>query len=67
MQVCLLTVAVPFIRMAPKGHLSSHAPQAVHAVWSTWATYPDDATIGTPYFRMASIPPQQHLQQLQIA
>ena len=66
MQASRFTTAVPFIAIAPKGQLCSHTPQAVQAASSTWATYPDDATIGTPCLRMASIPPQQHLQQLQI-
>ena len=60
------TVAFPFILIALKAQASSQAPQAVQLVSSTLATYPDETIIGTPNFTMASMPAQQHLQQLQI-
>jgi hypothetical protein len=61
------TVDLPFTVIAPNGHASSQSPQAMHAASSTCATYPEDATIGTPCFIIASRPPQQQEQQLQIA
>jgi hypothetical protein len=61
------TDETPLTLIAPKGQTSSQVPQPIHAPSSTCATYPDDATMGTPCFTIASIPPQQHEQQLQIA
>ena len=45
---------------------SANSPHPAHKSSSTPATYPDDAIIGVP-FRCASIAPQQHEQQLQMA
>jgi hypothetical protein len=53
--------------MALKAHASSQAAQAVQFASSTLATYPEESIDGAPYFTIASMPPQQHLQQLQIA
>jgi hypothetical protein len=61
------TVALPFILIALKAQASSQAPQAVQFASSTLATYPEESMDGAPYFTIASMPPQQHLQQLQIA
>ncbi len=67
MHLAQITSERPFTRTASNGHTSSHVPHAMHAPSSTSATYPDDATIGTPCFTIASSPPQQHVQQLQMA
>ena len=52
--------------IASNGHAAAQSPQPMQYSSSTSATKPDDATIGTPC-RMASRPPQQQRQQLQIA
>jgi len=62
-----VTVALPFILIALKAQASSQAPQALQFASFTLATYPDDTIVGAPYFTIPSMPPQQHLQQLQIA
>jgi hypothetical protein len=61
------TVSTSFRESAPKGHASTQVPQAVQFASTTLATYPEEASAGIPYFTIASIPAQQHLQQLQIA
>jgi hypothetical protein len=60
------TVALPLILIALKAQASSQVPQALQLASSTLATYPDETMDGAPYFTIASMLPQQHLQQLQI-
>ena len=67
MQASHSTCATPSMDSAPNGHASTHAPQLVHSSASSRATNPDDAMIGLPYWVIASMPAQQHEQQLQIA
>jgi len=66
MQKSHFTTALPFTLTAAKAQVSSHVPHPLQRVSSTCATYPEEATAGIPYRVMASIPPQQHLQQLQM-
>ena len=65
MQASHFTAALPSTWLASNGQQSRQLPQALQRVPSTWATYPDEAITGIPYFNIASIPLQQHLQQLQ--
>jgi hypothetical protein len=67
MQALLSTLAFPFTWMASNAHARWHDPHALQASAFTSATKPDDVIIGTPCLTMDSIPPQQHLQQLQMA
>jgi hypothetical protein len=62
-----LTRAGPLAAIAPNGQASTQTPQAEQRESSTRATKPDDASIGLLYLTIASMPAQQHLQQLQIA
>jgi hypothetical protein len=49
------------------GQAVTHLPQATHTPAFASATKPDDAISGEWNLTMVSMPPQQHLQQLQMA
>ena len=66
MQVRGSTTALSADWAAPKGQDAVQLPHPRHRSQSTWATYPDEQSMGTP-LRMACMAPQQHGQQLQMA
>ena len=59
-----LSVDVLSIDKALKGQASTQVPQDEHRCSSILTTYPEEAIMGLPYLTIASMPPQQHLQQL---
>lgn len=61
-----LTAALSLSDIAPNGHTRAHCPQPAQTAGFACATYPDAISIGVPE-RCASIAPQQHAQQLQMA